>query len=135
MSATGRMPDGRKVAVALPHVANMAGWGTPLTNHANGTPEAFLERKRRSMARGSQSMGVCLSDLNMQVQAWVPTQPARFTASGVMLIGSDARMESGGQLNPEHSRWLMGYPAVWDACAPTATRSTRGKRQSSLPPS
>ena len=135
MSATDRMPDGRKVAVALPHVANMAGWGTPLTNHANGTPEAFLERKRRSMARGSQSMGVCLSDLNMQVQAWVPTQPARFTASGVMLIGSDARMESGGQLNPEHSRWLMGYPAVWDDCAPTGTRSTRTRRQSSLPPS
>ena len=134
MSATGRMPDGRKVAVALPHVANMAGWGTPLTNHANGTPEAFLERKRRSMARGSQSMGVCLSDLNMQVQAWVPTQPARFTASGVMLIGSDARMESGGQLNPEHSRWLMGIPAVWGFCALTATLSSRKSlRRSSKP--
>jgi hypothetical protein len=50
------------------------GWGTPLTNHANGTPEAFLDRKRKSMERGSASMGVCLSDLNMQVQAWVPVQ-------------------------------------------------------------
>ena len=45
-------------------------WGTPLGQHANGAPEAFLERKRRSMAKGSQSMGVCLSDLAMQVQAW-----------------------------------------------------------------
>lgn len=181
-----------------PGKAQLAGWGTPLANHANGTPEAFLERKRKSMARGSQSMGVCLSDLNMQAQAWAgwptpvtsdnqycksgdrrilkiegtaqaemagwgtpqrsddnssrcslaaserewnregasrssvakqaavlcswdlmtPDGPARVTVSGELLTGSSAGMNAGGQLNPEHSRWLMGFPSEWAIAIP-----------------
>jgi hypothetical protein len=34
-------------------------------------------------------------------------------------------------LSPAHFRWFMGLPLEWDACAPTATRSTRGLRKPS----
>lgn len=91
-------------------------WATPCAQPANGTPEAFLERKRRSVARGS-SMGVSLTDL--QMQAHPP------------LNGSSERTEKPGALNPAFVCWLMGYPPEWDACAPTAMPSSRKSRRNS----
>jgi hypothetical protein len=44
--------------------------------------------------------------------------PARLTVSGELRIGSSAEMESGGPLNPGHSRWLQGLPVAWDEAAP-----------------
>ena len=52
-------------------------------------------------------------------------------AFGLTAIGSPAATEKPGQLNPAHSRWLMGYPAEWDACAPTAMPSSRKSRKPS----
>ncbi len=101
---------------ALPPDAHLAGWPTTSCNNdRTGNPESALSMTRADGSKVQQ---------RLQDFAAIAT-PARLTADGRMLIGSSAGMESGGQLNPAHSRWLMGLPPEWDDCAPTVTRSTR----------
>ena len=131
LSVTGMTPDGRKVAVALPHVATIAGWPTPMagTPAQNGNNEAGnndSSRKTVDFVKWDDvvfRMGPERKE-NMGYAKW-PHMPARLTADGRMQIGYTAETVSGGQLNPAHSRWLMGLPPEWDACGVTAMPSTR----------
>ena len=95
--------------------AEMARWSTPTAQDS---------------ARGNGTTRPHDTGFPLPQQApW--TGPARITADGRILTGSCAGMESGGQLNPRFSGWLMGYPTSWCVAAlscPLPHRSRGGKR-------
>jgi hypothetical protein len=104
---------GQTFRLNLADQAKLSHWPTPIKSDARGSAGA----EPRKMA-----------ELPNLVKL---TGPARLTATGQIQIGSTAEMTNGGQLNPAHSRWLMGLPTEWDDCAVTVTLSSRRKRKHS----
>jgi hypothetical protein len=114
----------------LPGAAQLAHWPTTKQSDADkatwATPAARDYRSNEASeahhaARAQQTRGKPLSEQAHQL-------------SGLPATGSPAPMAKRGQLNPAHSRWLMGYPPAWDACAATAMPSSRKSRKSSSRP-
>jgi hypothetical protein len=98
----GRAGEGK---VELPNVACLATWPTPTAHDHKGAPFEPMDYNSRTLH-----------------------EVVRLT-SGAPSNGSSAETTLPGRLNPAHSRWLMGFPRVWDDCVPTETQSFRKSRR------
>ena len=84
----------------------MASWSTPSSRDWKDTP-------------GMSETGVNPDGSKRTRLDQLPRQ-AQLMVSGGGQIGSPAGTGNNGQLNPSHSRWLMGLPKAWDDCIITA---------------
>lgn len=124
--------------------AMLAGWATPKAKDDNRSVEAYQAMLAR---RGGSRKGITSLQVQAKLAGWPSpmagtpaqkgynaagnTDSSRKTVSlipGPMPASSPAqteRRDGSPRLNPEFSRWLMGFPDEWGCYAPTETRSCR----------
>jgi hypothetical protein len=102
----GKMkPDGsREIFMKLPGMVQ-ATWPTPTTPNGGRSP------KDGAMTTTGQTPDGKKRQVDVR---WVADQ----IVSGPPTSGSPDQTESRGALAPTFPCWLMGYPIIWDECAP-----------------
>lgn len=108
--------NGNGAGLPIGQAVHLASWPTPCAvepdqspETVTGGPESAARKQELGRTESGDLQALALEALN---------GPARLTADGRLLTGSIAGMDAGGQLNPEHSRWLMLSRVPWERWAP-----------------
>ena len=124
----------------------LSGWptpmaGTPAQNGNNAAGSTDAERKVEML------MGLRETVNGPKISGWATPRAEVAESCGIRhsrgvadtlsaQAGQDLKSSTAGTakpaaLNPDHSRWLMGFPAAWGYCGATAMQSSRKSRRSS----
>ena len=148
MDATGKTLDGRKHTSSLEHVVKFSAVPTPNTPSGGPNPRSTPTHTGGMDLEGAASLASVAtpaardyksnsSSEEFQSQQWSHPREKPLSAqatlvdSGEDVTGGTAATKSSGQLNPEYSRWLQGYPSAWGNCADTVMLLSRRSRQNS----
>lgn len=120
------------------------------TGHSTGNPDRAMNHKSRledqvflaitSVAMESQrdykdTAGMAVigenPDGSQRTRLDQLPRQAQLADSGQTVTGGTGETKNIGQLNPDYSRWLMGFPVEWGSCADMAMLLSRGSRRSS----
>lgn len=126
----------------LGYAVMLAPWPTPMA----GTPaqKGYNEAGNTDSGRKTVALvGWATPTVQDSSNAAAPSQFRRnslpLNCEATLAIGSPSTSSTAptaarAVLNPEHSRWLMGYPVAWACCGATAMQSCRRSRRSSSAP-
>lgn len=122
-----------RVSERLTKESGLTGWPTPT---CNTNPQPETPRGLQTLAGAARLVGwptpTTIDNNQIRGQGAAKDKPQRGTTlggavrmllappmdSGKRQVGYRVEMNSGVQLNPAHSRWLMGFPRDWDECSP-----------------
>jgi len=101
--------SGETRILKLPGTAKLFAWPTSTASDVKGSGPTVIRKdgKDRTFQR-----------IDFATEQGLKGFPIRITARGEILTGYLALTGISGQLDPAHSRWLMGYPESWDRAAP-----------------
>ena len=137
----GAHRDGTKAQIGLENEARLVGWATPAARDwkSGDASQETLDRNARPLSELAKLVAFPTNPDALDVARILNLGPRlqSLVDSGITEVGFllDRNgweiVPASGQLNPAHSRWLMGLPPVWDACAVTAMELSRLRRRRS----
>ena len=119
----------------------VSGWATPRAEdaesagmrHSRGTADTLSAQAGQDLAGWATPTtrdakdGAC-ENADVPTKGVLGRQVVHLPTLGPTSFSSPAETGSRGALNPEFSRWLMGFPAEWGSCGATAMQSSRKSR-------